>query len=415
VLCAIGPAGDILETAKLEQLRIERAPERMPTAMGRWVVAAISLAVLAAVAWYLLKPAAAIEVRTAEAREVQSSDAGTVLNASGYVTARRQATVSSKFTGKVAEVLIEEGMVVVDGQVLARLDSSNVDTSVRLAEAQLRASRSALKSTEVLLAEARRNLARQQSLVERKLVSTADVDHSKAEVDRLAAQLETERAQVEVVARQLDVYRQEVEDTIIRAPFAGVIVAKNAQPGEMVSPISAGGGFTRTGIGTIVDMSSLEIEIDVNEAYINRVVAGQPVVATLDAYPDWRIACHVIAIIPTADRQRATVTVRVGFDALEPRILPDMGAKVAFQETAGKAAGASGVTLPLAAIQSEDGRSHVWVVSDGRVERLVVNVVNENATEVVVSGGLTGGTKVVVDAPAGLVDGAMVRERIDDR
>jgi hypothetical protein len=183
----------------------------------------------------------------------------------------------------------------------------------------------------------------------------------------------------------------------------------------MVSPISAGGGFTRTGIGTIVDMTSLEIEIDVNEAYINRVVPGQPVVATLDAYPDWRIACHVIAIIPTADRQRATVTVRVGFDALEPRILPDMGAKVAFQETASKAAGASGVTLPLAAIQSADGRSHVWVVNEGRVERLVVNVVTENATEVVVSGGLTGGAKVVVDAPASLADGAMVRERTDDR
>ena len=400
-----------MEKAKLEQLRIERAPEKAPIAMGRWVLTGIGLALLGGVAWYVFKPAAMIEVRTAEAREVKAEDAGTVLNASGYVTARRQATVSSKFTGKVAEVLIEEGMVVADGQVLARLDSSNVDTSLRLAEAQLRASQSALKSTEVLLAEARRNLVRQQSLVEKKLVSTADVDHSKAEVDSLSARLESEHAQVEVVARQLDVYRQEVEDTIIRAPFAGVVVAKNAQPGEMVSPISAGGGFTRTGIGTIVDMSSLEIEIDVNEAYINRVVAGQPVVATLDAYPDWRIACHVIAIIPTADRQRATVAVRVGFDALDPRILPDMGAKVAFQESGTRGTVVSGVTLPRAAVQTEDGRSHVWVVNDGRVERRAVSVVTETATEVVVSGGLTDGTRVVVDAPAGLADGVMVRER----
>jgi RND family efflux transporter MFP subunit len=301
--------------------------------------------------------------------------------------------------------------VVTQDQVLARLDSSNADTSLRLAEAQLRAAQSTLKSTEVLLAEARRNLARQQSMVEKNLVSTADVDHSKAEVDSLAAQLETGRADVEVVARQVDVYRQQVEDTIIRAPFAGVIVAKNAQPGEMVSPISAGGGFTRTGIGTIVDMSSLEIEIDVNEAYINRVVAGQPVVATLDAYPDWKIACHVIAIIPTADRQRATVTVRVGFDALDPRILPDMGAKVAFQESGAKGTAVSSVTVPRAAIQATDGKKLVWVVTEGRVERRAVSVLAETATDAVVSGGLSGGTQVVVDAPAGLADGAMVRER----
>ncbi len=411
MLRIIGSPGVVLEKAKLEQLRIERAPEKKPAATRPWVLSGIVLALLAGAVWFVFKPAAVIEVRTATAREVKAEDAGTILNASGYVTARRQATVSSKFTGKVAEVLIEEGMVVANDQVLARLDSSNVDASFRLAEAQLRASQSTLKSTEVLLAEARRNLARQQSLVEKKLVSTAEVDRSKAEVDTLAARLESEHAQVEVVARQLDVYRQEVEDTIIRAPFAGVVVAKNAQPGEMVSPISAGGGFTRTGIGTIVDMSSLEIEIDVNEAYINRVVAGQPVVATLDAYPDWRIACRVIAIIPTADRQRATVAVRVGFDELDPRILPDMGVKVAFQETGSSATTASGVTLPRAALQTEGGRSLVWLVNEGRVERLAVSVVTETATEVVVSGGLTGGSQVVVDAPAGLADGVMVRER----
>jgi RND family efflux transporter MFP subunit len=406
-----GSAGVVLEKAKLEQLRIERAPEKAPTAMGRWVLAGCIAALLAAVAWFVFKPAPVIEVSTAVARELKGGDAGTVLNASGYVTARRQATVSSKFTGKVAEVLIEEGMVVTEGQVLARLDSSNVDTDFQLAEAQLRAAQSGLKSTRVRLDEARRNLARLQTLVEKKLVSTADLDHSKAEADALAAQLESEQAGVNVVARQLDVYRQQVEDTTIRAPFAGVVVAKNAQPGEMISPVSAGGGFTRTGIGTIVDMSSLEIEVDVNEAYINRVTPGQAVLATLDAYPDWRIACHVIAIIPTADRQRATVAVRVGFDALDPRILPDMGAKVAFQEADSSRLAAIGVTVPLAAIQTESDRSHVLVVNDGRIERRAVSLGAETGTDVVVIGSLASGTRVVVDAPAGLADGVMVRER----
>jgi RND family efflux transporter MFP subunit len=403
--------GIVLEKAKLEQLRIERAPEKAPTAMGRWVLAGCIAALLAGVAWFVFKPAPVIEVSTAVARELKGGDAGTVLNASGYVTARRQATVSSKFTGKVAEVLIEEGMVVTEGQVLARLDSSNVDTDFQLAEAQLRAAQSGLKSTRVRLDEARRNLARLQTLVEKKLVSTADLDHSKAEADALAAQLESEQAGVNVVARQLDVYRQQVEDTTIRAPFAGVVVAKNAQPGEMISPVSAGGGFTRTGIGTIVDMSSLEIEVDVNEAYINRVTPGQAVLATLDAYPDWRIACHVIAIIPTADRQRATVAVRVGFDALDPRILPDMGAKVAFQEADSSRLAAIGVTVPLAAIQTESDRSHVLVVNDGRIERRAVSLGAETGTDVVVIGSLASGTRVVVDAPAGLADGVMVRER----
>ncbi len=269
---------------------------------------------LAVAAWFWFGTAPAIEVRTAVARGLNSEAATTVLNASGYVTARRQATVSSKFTGKVTDVLIEEGMLVEEGQVLARLDDSNIRASFRLAEAQLVSSERGLDETSTLLKEAELNLDRSPQLVEKGLASESELDRSRALAGSLDAQLERKRADIEVSSRQVDIYRQQVEDTVIRAPFAGVIVAKNAQPGEMISPVSAGGGFTRTGIGTIVDMSSLEIEIDVNEAYINRVAPGQEVVATLDAYPDWKIPCHVIAIIPTADRQRATVEVRVGFD-----------------------------------------------------------------------------------------------------
>jgi HlyD family secretion protein len=208
--------------------------------------------------------------------------------------------------------------------------------------------------TEALLTEAHLNLERTERLVERQLASDAELDRARALAKSLEAQLARKQAEIEVAERQVDIYRQQIEDSIIRAPFAGIVVAKNAQPGEMISPVSAGGGFTRTGIGTIVDMSSLEIEIDVNEAYINRVAPEQAVVATLDAYPDWKIPCHVIAIIPTADRQRATVEVRVGFDELDPRILPDMGVKVAFQETADDGAGASapvGLALPAAALR----------------------------------------------------------------
>jgi len=403
-----------MESSKLDQLKIEREPEK-ESRSGYWPVLIIIALLLAAAAyWFFLKPESAIEVRTAVAREISNQAASTVLNASGYVTARRQATVSSKFTGKVIEVLIEEGMEVEKDQVLARLDDSNVATSYALAEAQLKSAKTSLKETQALLNEARAIFRRTQNLVDRQLASEAEMDRARAGSESLAAQLERKQADVQVAEKQLDVYRQQLEDTIIRAPFAGVVVAKNAQPGEMISPVSAGGGFTRTGIGTIVDMSSLEIEIDVNEAYINRVKAGQKTIATLDAYPDWSIPCHVIAIIPTADRQRATVEVRVGFDALDSRILPDMGAKVAFQEgrEQGEAAGAgrAGVVVPQTAVSESGGKSFVLLVVDNTVERRAVATAGERGKDMLVTSGISGGDKVIINAPSGLQDGARVKE-----
>jgi len=397
-------------------LQIERKPEKAGTGFGKaliWILLSLLLAVAAGY-FYWFKPGFSLEVSTAVARELKDQAAATVLNASGYVTARRQATVSSKFTGKVTEVLIEEGMVVEQGQVLARLDDSNIRASFQLAEAQLIASQSSLKETEVLLKEALLNLDRSGRLVEKGLTSEAELDRSRALAGSLDARLERKRADIEVASRQLDIYRQQLEDSIIRAPFAGVVVAKNAQPGEMVSPISAGGGFTRTGIGTIVDMSSLEIEIDVNEAYINRVKEGQDVEATLDAYPGWKIPCHVIAIIPTADRQRATVEVRVGFNQLDQRVLPDMGVKVAFREVGSETADAAkalGVHVPKAAVRSSDGRDYVFVLSDGRAERRAVAAGAAHGDGILLASGVTPGEKVVVDAPAELSDGDAVREK----
>jgi len=396
----------------LDELRIQRDPEPPPSTRGRWLLVLLLFLVAAASAWWFWgRPAAALEVRTVAAREAGAGQPATVLNASGYVTARRQATVSSKFTAQVTEVLIEEGMAVEAGQVLARLDDSNIRTALALAAAQREAAQHGQQETAALLTEAELNLQRVDRLVQQQLASAAELDRARALARSLEAQLQRKRADVEVAERQVDVYRQQIEDTIIRAPFAGIVVAKNAQPGEIISPVSAGGGFTRTGIGTVVDMASLEIEIDVNEAYINRVTPDQAVVATLDAYPDWKIPCHVIAIIPTADRQRATVGVRVGFDETDPRILPDMGVKVAFQDVPQEGgAGEDGVSVPAAALRREAGRDYLFVVQDGRAERRAVALGAAGGDPVIVVSGLAPGEAVVVDGPPELVDGSAVRE-----
>jgi RND family efflux transporter MFP subunit len=400
----------------LDALRIERDEEKPPGRYPLYLLLLVLAVLAGAAAWYfLLRPPAALEVRTVVAREVGGGAAVTVLNASGYVTARRQATVSAKFTGRVTEVLIEEGMDVEEGQVLARLDDSNLRPALALAEAQLTSARRGVDETRALLTEAVANYERTQQLVERELASAAELDRSRALARSLEAQLERKQADVEVAGRQVDIFLQQIEDSIIRAPFAGIIVAKNAQPGEMISPVSAGGGFTRTGIGTIVDMASLEIEIDVNEAYINRVAAGQPVVATLDAYPEWKIPCHVIAIIPTADRERATVEVRVGFDELDPRILPDMGVKVAFQDSVvaspAGAPDAVGLAVPEAAVRHEQGRDYVYRVRDGLAERRAVGVGGARNGDVLVQSGLLPGDTVIIEAPPELTDGAAVKEK----
>jgi HlyD family secretion protein len=404
-----------MEKPALDQLRIERVPEKETTGFSKtWMFIAVLLLLAASAGYYWFKPGSSIEVRTVIARELRSEAAATVLNASGYVTARRQATVSSKFTGRVTEVLIEEGMLVEKDQVLARLDDANIQASFQLAAAQLVSAQRSLKETDVLLQEARINFDRTSRLVEKDLASEVELDRSRALAGSLDAQLQRKRADIDVASRQLDIFRQQLEDTIIRAPFAGVVVAKNAQPGEMISPVSAGGGFTRTGIGTVVDMSSLEIEIDVNEAYINRVKPGQDVEATLDAYPAWKIPCHVIAIIPTADRQRATVEVRVGFDELDQRILPDMGVKVAFQEVERQTTNtaiASGMLVPLGAIRSNEGREYVFVVISGRVERRAVATRDAQDSNILVISGLSSGEKVVTEGPLELADGDAVREK----
>ena len=395
----------------LDDLRIERKSKPDPSSRV-WLLAitVVLFAIFAGAAWQFLRPKA-IPVRTVIASAVTGPGVErTVLNASGYVTARRSATVSSKVTGKVMEVLFEEGLKVKEGQVLARLDDTNVKASLRLAEAQLDSATKSLAETRVRIKEADQELRRISDLVKNRIATQADLDHAEAAASSLKAKLEQQQADVTVADRQVASWQQQLEDTVIRAPFAGIVTSKNAQPGEMISPISAGGGFTRTGICTIVDMGSLEIEIDVNESYINRVESGQPVEATLDAYPDWKIPCKVIAIIPTADRQKSTVKVRVGFDKLEPRILPEMSVKVGFRES-----GASGpvtartVSLPKSAVQQQEGRDVVLVVQNGGAERRAVTVSSSLNDEVVLSAGIAAGERVIIDPPPGLVAGSTVK------
>ncbi len=401
----------------LDDLRIKRSDKPKSSSRLWFVVGALLLVAAAGAAiWWFTRPKA-IEVHTVVARAAASAGAErTVLNASGYVTARRTATVSAKITGKVTEILIEEGMKVAQDQVLARLDNTNVKASLRLAEAQLESAKYALAETRVRIKEAEQDLERQSNLVKNKIATQADYDHAEAAALALKAKLEQQQSEILVADRSVASWQQQMDDTVIRAPFAGIVTSKNAQPGEMISPISAGGGFTRTGICTIVDMESLEIEIDVNESYINRVEAGQPVEAVLDAYPDWKLPCKVIAIIPTADRQKSTVKVRVGFDKLDRRILPEMSIKVAFREAAGSGQATSrGVLVPKTAIQQQDGRDVVIVAQDGRAERRAVTVGTSDATDTFVTAGLAAGEKIVLDGPADLKDGAPIKELKQDK
>jgi RND family efflux transporter MFP subunit len=328
------------------------------------------------------------------------------------VVARRQATVSAKVTGKVAEVLIEEGMSVKAGQILATLDASTTRRQLELSQQQAAAARSGLAQVKVRLAEAQRAAKRAEQLRTDKLISEAELDSLHSTVAALQAQLDALQSQVNVADASVRVQQQNITDLTVRAPFAGVVISKDAQPGEMISPISAGGGFTRTGIATIVDMESREIEVDVNEAFINRVADGQQAEAVLDAYPDWTLPCHVISIVPTADRQKATVKVRIGFDQLDPRILPDMGVKVRFLDNAAANATTpppSAVELPASAVFDAEGNRYVWRVVDSTLERVAVSTGTQRSDRIEILSGISAGDSVVLQPTEQLQDGGKIK------
>jgi RND family efflux transporter MFP subunit len=396
---------------ELAALKIERPPERQRRPWIKWVVLVVLAAAAGIAAWRYASRPRPLEVETAAVTQRAAGVQAAVLNASGYVTARRRATVSSKITGKVVEVNVEEGMAIREGQVLARLDDAQFRAALALAEAQAEAARRNVRESEVRLAEARLALERAQRLAADRLNTAADLDSARAQVDSLAARIDAAREQVRVAERQIDVERTNLDNTVVRAPFAGVAVSKDAQPGEMVSPNSAGGGFTRTGICTLVDMRSLEIEVDVNENYINRVENGQPVTAVLNAYPDWQIPAHVITTVPKADRQKATVLVRIGFTELDPRILPDMGVKVTFMKRAEAQDDTSArpvMLVPKAALRTENTQTYAYVVNAGVVDRRAVRTGGVDGDRVEVVAGLAGGERIVLSPPATLASGMPV-------
>ena len=415
----------------LSSLRIQheaRGGGRRSTSIIIGVVAILLLAAAGLWLWSAKLQAAPVKVAPVKAANTDGkSGLPAVLNASGYVTARRRATVSSKVTGKVIDVLVEEGHAVKAGQVLAHLDDTQARAALAYAEAQLAAARKSAAEDEAKLQQAELTLQRRRQLLKENVVGKAELDQAEADVEALKARIAYAHQQVAVAESQVNLQKTNLADMVVRAPFSGIAISKDAQPGEMISPVSAGGGFTRTGICTIVDMSSLEIEVDVNESYINRVRPQQRVEAVLDAYPDWRIPSHVITTIPSADRQKATVKVRIAFDPstssgspragsrgdeLDPRILPDMGVKVAFlrdEKESQTASAAPRALVPKAAIRSVDGRTIVFVVSDGRLERRAITVGNENSDMVEVVAGVSAGEQVVVDGPQTLKDGDKVK------
>lgn len=399
----------------LKELRIDRkaAPPPPASRRGLWIVVVVLVVLIAAaVGWWSLGRAKPAQVSTAPVVAIgQSNASNSVLDASGYVVARRMATVSAKITGKVREVMIEEGMRVEEGQIMATLDPIDANAQRSLSASQLEAARSQLAGLQAQVAQADAEAGRLQSLVGQQLVSRSQYDQSIAQRDSLRAQLKTAQRNATVASDSLAIADLGVDNNIVRAPFSGVVTAKAAQPGEIVSPLSAGGGFTRTGIGTIVDMESLEIEVDVGESFIGRVQPKMPVEATLNAYPDWKIPAEVIAIVPTADRGKATVKVRVALKQKDARIVPEMGVRVSFLEAA-PAPGEEkpkGVRVPTTAIVQRDQKPVAFALkADSSVEQraLDVGIVMGNDRQVL--SGLRSGETVVVNPPESLKDGAKV-------
>ena len=371
----------------LNDLKIDRSDnnnsEKSPLLKIITLVVA-SIFILAVTKFIFLSEDELLEVSAYKAKPAGQSNnsSASVLDASGYVTARMQATVSSKITGKVLEVFIEEGMFVEKGQILAQLDDSSVQAELNFAKTQLK--------------EAQRVFNRTSELRKDNLASQASLDAAESQVDGLKA--------------RLDISKQIVADMQIRAPFSGVVINKAAQPGEMISPVSAGGGFTRTGIGTIVDMNSLEVEVDVNESYINRVQPGQPAITNLNAYPNWDISSEVIAIIPTADRNKATVKVRIGLLEKDARVLPDMGAKVSFlkDQIIEAPEKLEGVMIPSSSLIKEGNLSYVFVIKNGLITKTKVTVGSLSSNFSRISNGIEVGDNVVTDPNNELQNGQEV-------
>jgi len=398
----------------LSALRIDDR-KRSGRPVAKWIgITLVLLLVVAAGLWgaSLLKNRAP-EVEVAAAVSPNSVPVSALLNASGYVTPRRRASVAAKITGKITAVYVDEGVHVTQGQILAQLDDSDYRISMTSTKAERDATVATIPDLEVQLGNSERELKRTTELVEARVQTPQLLDTAQTLVNRLKAQIASAKVQVQAANAKIGIDQQNIDNCQIRSPYDGIVVSKDAQPGEMISPISAGGGFTRTGIATIVDMASNEIEVDVNENYIARVKPGQHVTATLDAYPDWQIPAHVRTVIPTADRVKGTVKVRITFEHLDPRILPDMGVKVAFlpDEVPQQKKSAAVALVPQQAVHAAGQHSAVFLYHDGVVERRAISTGAARDTNVEVLSGIAVGDLVVVKGPDDLQDGQRVQRK----
>ncbi|HKV24293.1 MAG TPA: efflux RND transporter periplasmic adaptor subunit [Candidatus Acidoferrum sp.] len=408
-------ATEIHPKSDLDSLRIHdnhRSDGRTGKRIG-YASAALGLVViLGGLAFAFRNQTPVVEVAIAQKPEDGGREA--ILNASGYVTPRRRATIAAKITGRVTGVFFDEGTHVHKGQLLATLDESDAKRALDSAKADRDASQAAIADLQVQLRLAEIELHRAKELRQAGVQSQEQLDTASTNADSLKAKIDLAREQVQASDARISVAQQSVDNCVITAPYDGIVVSKDAQVGEMVSPISAGGGFTRTGIATVVDMNSNEIEVDVNEAYIARVKDHMPVIAVLDAYPNWQIPSHVRTVIPTADRQKATVKVRISFDKLDPRILPDMGVKVTFlEDQVAKKGAAKAPTvealLPTSAFHDDEGKKIVYLVKNDHLERRAVSVGNVQGDQTEVLSGIVAGDTVVVNGPQNLQDGMAVQ------
>jgi RND family efflux transporter MFP subunit len=395
----------------LNRLKIDKNLKGSSSRGWKTFLLLISFVALSGLIWFFIAKNNLQSVELTEVQQISNRQQSAVLNASGYVTPRQRATVAAKVTGRVSELFIDEGMKVEKGQVLARIDATDAQKQIDAAKADVAVAEAGIADLKVNRDEAQRNLNRLTAIYKNGLLSQQDLDKSQTALDGCNARIETAQKQIEAARARLKIYEQDLDNYIIRAPFSGMVVSKDAQIGEMVSPISAGGGFTRTGIATIVDMNSLEIEVDINEAYIAKVLVGQKVEATLDAYPDWKIPAAVRTVIPTADRQKATVKVRISFDKLDPKILPDMGIKVAFLEDKNQEfdSGRPRLSLKSSAIFKNNDRTYVYVYKSGRIERREIKTGDTKNDVTQLLSGLNAGDQVVDNPPDKLKDGAKVK------
>jgi RND family efflux transporter MFP subunit len=371
-----------------------------------------AIVIIAGLAFAFRNQTPVVEVVTAQKPEAGGRSA--ILNASGYVTPRRRATIAAKITGRVTGVFFDEGTHVHAGQLLATLDDSDTKRALDSAKADRDASQAAIADFQVQLKFAQIQLRRADQLQKAGIQTQEQLDTASTNADSLKAKIDLAKQQVQSSEARIREAQQAVDNCVITAPYDGIVVSKDAQVGEMVSPISAGGGFTRTGIATIVDMNSNEIEVDVNEAYIARVKDRQKVTAILDAYPNWEIPSHVRTVIPTADRQKATVKVRISFDKLDPRILPDMGIKVTFlsDEPVKKVDADAPVVvalLPTDTVHDESGKKVVFLVKNDRLERRAVSVGSTEGSQTEILSGIVAGDAVVVRGPANMQEGQAVQ------